>query len=287
MTEQAANGFHRARAEDAEAIEGFLSRHSETSMFLRSNLAEFGIGNVKGEHATDYVLWRKNAEIRAVFGLTNFGYLLVQMPRRVPDLASLIPFWRDRSVLGMSGAADQVDPVLSALGVQPDDKDMVGDEPLLVLDLNELGHVHDNLRHPNAQDREMLLHWFASYGEETGLPFSKADIERRTRRALTGGLVQILENDGQPVAMTSVNAFVEDTIQIGGVFVPRAQRNRGYGRRVVAAQLVQARGKGVRRAILFAANQAAETAYLSIGFRHIGTYRVVMFNTLKTIERGR
>ncbi|WP_299210464.1 hypothetical protein [uncultured Tateyamaria sp.] len=49
------------------------------------------------------------------------------------------------------------------------------------------------------------------------------------------------------------------------------------------AQLTQARDNGVRRAILFAASKAAEAAYAAIGFRRIGTYRVVMFNTPRTI----
>ncbi len=283
MTGSVTTRYCRAGPEDADAIERFLSRYSETSMFLRSNLAECGIGNREGAHATDYILWREDDDIRAVFGLTRSGYLLVQMPDRVPDLATLIPFWAGRHVLGMSGASDQVGNVLPALGLLPDQDDLVEDEPLLVLDLHDLATGDDTLRAVCSGDGDILSNWFCSYGKETGLPFSKVDIERRVQSALVDGLVQILESEGQPIAMTSVNAAVENTIQIGGVFVPRSVRNRGYGRRVVAAQLAQARDNGVRCAILFAANKAAEAAYAAIGFRRIGTYRVVMFNTPRTI----
>ncbi|WP_189369712.1 GNAT family N-acetyltransferase [Tateyamaria omphalii] len=256
-------------------------------MFLRSNLAEWGIGNADSAHATDYVLWRDDgSKISAVFGLTKSGYLLVQMPDQISDLRSLKPFWSGRKVIGMSGASDQVTHVLSALGFRPSDQDMAEDEPLLALDLNKLEPAHDTLRSPRMGDRNLLLKWFSGYGADTGLPFADADIEHRVERALRDGHVQILEEDGRPVAMTSTNAVVDDTVQIGGVFVPESLRNRGYGRRVVAAQLAQARDNGARRAILFAASKAAEAAYVAIGFHRIGTYRVVILKTPKTIGKA-
>ncbi|MEO9684847.1 MAG: N-acetyltransferase, partial [Tateyamaria sp.] len=50
-----------------------------------------------------------------------------------------------------------------------------------------------------------------------------------------------------------------------------------YGGQVIAAHLAQARDRGINRAILFAANRAAARAYEAIGFRHIGAYRVALF----------
>src|SRR5204863_106038 len=55
-------------------------------------------------------------------------------------------------------------------------------------------------------------------------------------------------------------------------------RGRGYARSVVAGSLLAARKQGIARAVLFAdpANAAARRAYLSLGFRIVGDYGLVL-----------
>ncbi len=70
-----------------------------------------------------------------------------------------------------------------------------------------------------------------------------------------------------------------EIVQIGGVWTPPALRGRGYARAVVAGSLVAARKRGVQHAVLFAdpLNPAAKRAYLSLGFRIVGDYGLVLF----------
>ena len=69
-------------------------------------------------------------------------------------------------------------------------------------------------------------------------------------------------------------------MQIGGVWTPPELRRQGYGRAVVAASLLDAQSEGVKTAILFTGkgNIAAQKAYEALGFRHIDSYRLVLFN---------
>lgn len=271
----------RADPADADAIESFLAQHAPTSMFLRSNLAAHGLGGSTADTATEMMICVTGGRVLGVFGISNSGYLLVQNPSLMAPPAQLRNAWAGRRVLGMTGAVAQVAPVLEALGLRDAPASLNRDEPLYDLTLSTLTGPFDDLRAPKPADHDMLCAWFADYLRDTGLSDDVAamnsDAERRATRAIERTRLAIMEVDGTPVAMTDFNAQVADIVQIGGVFVPRQLRNKGYGRRVVAAHLAQAREDGINRAILFAANKAAARAYEAIGFRHIGQFRVVLF----------
>jgi len=80
------------------------------------------------------------------------------------------------------------------------------------------------------------------------------------------------------VSYSVFNAMLADIVQIGGVWTPQELRGRGYARSVVAGSLLAARKQGIARAVLFAdpANAAARRAYLSLGFRIVGDYGLVL-----------
>lgn len=64
-------------------------------------------------------------------------------------------------------------------------------------------------------------------------------------------------------------------MQIGGVYTPPALRGRGHARAVIAASLLDARARGVRRAVLFTAGANAEAAYRALGFGATGRFGLV------------
>ncbi len=89
---------------------------------------------------------------------------------------------------------------------------------------------------------------------------------------------------GEPLAMTSFNAILPDMVQIGNVYVPPELRRRGYARVVVARHLARVRAEGVRRAILFASGPAASRAYESIGFREEGSFTLLFFAEIQSVQ---
>lgn len=282
--------LREATAADIPALEGFLARHSETSMFLRGNLAAHGLGHRDHRHATTY--WLSGAgRIDGVIGCSNGGYLMCQAP--VADAS----FWRSacdavcgRKILGLTGVPAQVEAWIAALDLPSMAFSMRDVEPLYRLALDDLVD-HDraglHLRAPVQSDMPMLNMWFEGYMQDTGLtPTGVASGSASALAFVAHPAARVLLRDGIPVAMTSLNAQLADIVQIGGVYVPPDMRGQGLAGAAVGAQLLELRETGVQTAILFAANAAAARAYVRIGFSQIGSYQVCLLRTPLTVERN-
>ena len=97
--------------------------------------------------------------------------------------------------------------------------------------------------------------------------------------ALIGEGAQFIAlQDGSPVAASSFNARLTDTVQIGGVWTPPELRGHGYARACVAGSLLIARATGAHRSILFTAvdNLPAQRAYRALGYREVGDYEILL-----------
>lgn len=275
--------LRRAVQKDRVAIEAFLAQHPETSMFLRGNLAAHGLDNSEHRHGTTY-WFEERGEITGIIGCTNGGYLMCQAPtaaRSFWDRATEV--LSDRYIEGLTGVPAQVNAWIGALGLKSDAFSIKVTEPLYRLPLDALREpdmANLVLRKPRADDFALLMQWFDGYAQDTGIAPTDGSSGKDAAAVFTAHeAARILEQGGTPVAMTSLNAQVADTVQVGGVYVRRALRGQGLGGAVVAAQLSELRAQGTRLAILFAANVAAARAYERIGFRHIGSYEIALLKS--------
>ncbi len=271
--------IREAASPDAPAIEAFLAEYPDTSMFLRSNLAAHGVGLGDNDHSTRFFIWGAD-HIQGVFGLTKKGYLMAQLPDCSPRAARAFAGQiAGQTVLGMTGAAPQVAVTLNALGFGQADYRLHHDEPLYRLDLHEVPKAQIPFRGLSEADRPLLTPWFADYFEDTGQAKGQEALDMAPDRITTdiqsGRAIVMLEGDA-PVAMAAINASVHDQVQVGGVFVPRENRNRGLGRRVTTALLQKAKTEGANTAILFANNPPAARAYEAMGFQQVGWYRIAL-----------
>ena len=273
-----------ARPGDEPALEAFLAAHAETSMFLRSNLADFGLDRGSDDpRATRYWIGQAGGRISAVFGLSNAGFAMSQAPGAAPALyADFAARVAGRRLSGIAGEAGQVVAMKAALGADRVAYGLDEPEPLYRLELSALraeGLAPGALRTPTEADRALLVDWTRAYSAELHMsPPDRLDAEGRARaeRALASGDARLLELDGRPVAMTAVNSRLPDMVQIGGVYTPPGLRGRGYARTAVARHMQELRAEGVATAILFASGAPACRAYEAIGFRHIGTYSLAI-----------
>lgn len=286
--------IRQAGAGDAAQVEAFLARYPDTSMFLRGNLAAHGIDGPdhdparRHDHATDYFLWPAEGAIRAAFGCSTRGFLMVQCPGNDPAaFAAAAQALAGRQVQGLTGDVRQARSWLVALGLSGRLKvDHV--EPLYALDLAAMPQAALDWRRPDRNDLPLLADWFLGYEADTGTGGAgrsdAAAIARdRATKTIAAGQCQLLLEGGTPVAMAALNARVDRIVQVGGVYVPPQGRNRGLGRRVVQALLMQARAEGADRAVLFSNNDAASRAYEAIGFTRIGDYLVALTDGLVTL----
>ncbi|WP_226621957.1 GNAT family N-acetyltransferase [Alloyangia pacifica] len=266
---------------DAAALEAFLSQHAETSMFLRGNIAIAGLGDSTHPYATTVHIWPETGPIRAAFGRTTKGDVMCQAPDAPTEVfRAYAAEIADLPVAAVTGAPEASAALLKAMGLGPGAFRLNHVEPLYRLDLATLAPSSETLRRPEPRDVDLLAEWFFDYGVDTGIGGSgeagRDAAHARAAQSLTRPALRLMIEDGTAVAMSDFNAEVADIVQLGGVFVPRALRNGARARRVVHAQLCEARARGIRTAVLFANNPAAARAYEAIGFTHIGGYRVAI-----------
>lgn len=271
-----------AQQQDIPAIERFLLDHVQSSMFALGNLRDFGL-NGTAPRAMD--MWMLGDPLCGVFGITNEGMILPQCPD-VPEagLSEAVDLIRGRAVMGLAGEATQARRFLRQAGWQDRAAHLDRDEPSFALDLCDLIVPQADgarLVPLSDGDRSLLIRWRAAYhleslGTDPGMARTAAlkDIDGYIQR----NSHRLLMVDGQPVSMTGFNATLPEIVQIGGVFTPPALRGRGYARTAVALHLAEARAAGVRKAVLFAASNAAVRAYVAIGFAPAGTFSLVLFS---------
>ncbi len=274
--------FRAAVPSDAEAIEAFLVGHSDTSMFLRGNLARFGPCGGADRNATRMWLCETDGAVDGVFGITTAGFVLVQLPDVFPSV-EFAEILADDEINAILGGTDQVHAARQALGLAGAPVQLDEDEPLYSLDLQDLvlPKVPVSLRPATEADKDLLLHWRASYLVETihftpedAIEMAEADVDAMLER---GTLMLLEDSSGASVAMTSFNAILSDMVQVGNVYTPDAVRGQGHARRAVALHLDRARAEGVKRAILFASGPAASRAYEAIGFKLVGRFTLLFF----------
>jgi predicted GNAT family acetyltransferase len=125
----------------------------------------------------------------------------------------------------------------------------------------------------------MIKDWLAIYVAETmNSPAAKipGEVEMRYQRYVKAESHMCLMDGDRPLSMTGFNARLPGMVQIGGVFTPPEQRGRGLARRALALHLAKARDNGVTQATLFAASEAAASAYRAVGFQQVGDWTLFL-----------
>lgn len=255
-------------------------------MFPLFNLDAHGLG---GSADRGMGFW---LDSEGILGLTNEGMVMPVAPGTETWCRAAARVLARRRLIGVLGDAGPVHGVLAAAGLSRVPCRMSSDEPHFSLDLARL-------RMPDAAGcalvplggawRGTATAWRQAYAaevlgetEESAAAIAEASvasfIERDSHR--------ILVRDGEPVAMTGVNAELPGIVQIGGVFTPPELRGRGHAHRAVALHLQEAQGRGVREATLFAASDMAARAYVSLGFERIGTFSLVLFDGPQEVRHG-
>ena len=272
-----------ATAEDAVAIDSFLARHPEATMYPRDNLRDFGVCGGTADRATRFWL-RENGTggLEAVLGLSKAGFVFVA-PGRACEREEAAELLAGKAVSGIIGSSDLVAQMRLCLGLDRAQVRRDIDEPQYALDLTELSvpEATSELRAATDGDRETLEAWRRDYlGEVFALPAAEAaeQASRQIGSMIERGRLAVLHSDEKLLAMTAFNAVLPDIVQVGNVYTPQKLRGRRYARRAVALHLDTARQRGVKRAVLSASGGSAARAYEGIGFSRIGWFTMLIFD---------
>jgi predicted GNAT family acetyltransferase len=277
---------------DEPSLEQLLLSRLDSSAMLLSNLRNGGIVNEGKPRQATYLGAFRDGKLVGVVALCWNGMLLLQAPEMLDQLARTIAATTNRGIEGIVASADQAQRVTQVLSLP------TGKHPQVMMDSYEYlyGLDLDQLRVPEpladgmyrcrrvqARDVPVLTDWMVEYELES--------LNRRMSRSqVEAGLVQvaeehdnrwILEGSDGLLSTTGFNAATAEVAQVGGVYTPPALRARKYARCAVAASLLEARGKGVKRSVLFTAHEniPAQRAYEAIGYKRVGEFRLLMFKS--------
>ncbi|KPF86127.1 hypothetical protein IP70_07220 [alpha proteobacterium AAP38] len=274
---------------DEGRLDAYLARHPATSMFLRSNVRRVGLADrAERYHARYAALMDGDGAVHGVVSHAWNGNLLIQAePDDAIGLAGFHLAAGDRAVAGIIGPLPAVRAVQTLFPNRPLLKD--GADDLFDLPLSDLkvpAALTDGTlswRRADAGDISLLSVWRVGYCLETLGEADSADLHARAAADVAAWVAAdeafvVTGADGVPLSMATHNARVPDTVQIGGVWTPVALRGRGLARAAVTGALLAARDDGAETAILFTGkqNEPARRAYLSLGFRIIGDYGIVL-----------
>ena len=278
--------------EDLSQLDAFLLRHADTSMIIRGNLFDSGVVDRGQRFQGPYAgAFDAAGELRAVAVHYQRGNICVAGDDGVALDGAVLETVAvsERPVMGLIGPRALVRRARSLLQLDAAAVQMDSDEGLYGLDLADLqtpallSDPEIEFRAPRPEDREVMLRWSLDYEVESlGGTESPELLERAARgfaEKLARGERCLLTRRGVACATTGFNARLPDQVQVGGVYTPPEVRSRGYARTVVAGSLLDARERGVKRAILFTGedNPAAVKAYLALGFERIGDFNITLF----------
>ncbi len=279
------------RPGEEAAIDAFLARRPDTTMFLRGNLARHGLSGSDAPHAMRYHLQERAGAITGVFARSNAGFVMAEAASDDPELTDELAGGLARAmaggqVAGYMGRPEMAALIETALGLNDAACALKAPEPLYRLNLDQMTPPPGPapaIRPPEARDIGLLTAWNLDYETTTlGAPDTadtRARAARDARRAVAEGDTRLLIEAGRPTARTAFNARAGDMVQVGAVYVPPPLRRAGRARRLLAAHLAQAHARGVRGAVLFASGAAAARSYEALGFARTGSYVLAILAT--------
>lgn len=290
--------IRRLKEQDTGKLKSYLAPHKAECMFMCSNLEAAGLEYKGAEFEGEYLgcfdkdavqegpllgvivhYWNDNVMMHA-----SSQWVLEQL---IGCLKSNIK----RPVAGVLGPNTQAEPVIKTLGLSGaafriDRKE--GLYKMELVNLNELS-MPSNLEVVSAKEVPwaLLVKWIKSYAIEALGACNEAALERQVEEEWTLRLQKndtwVLLSEGVPVCLSAFNARLTDAVQVGPVWTPPEYRNKGFARALLAYILHQEKHRGTQQAILFTDNPAAIKAYLAIGFKKIGDYRLALLKKPKWI----
>jgi len=271
---------------DLPEVKAFLEQNRETSMFLLSNIENYGLRLTEEMFSGNFKCLRSQGRVHAVFCLSRGGVLLAQTNGSEDFSKEILKACQEEEVPvdGVLGEWKTAEGLWRALLNQ--DRSLQtsfqSKERLYSLPLRQERNVKDipeGVRNLQIADFEVWEKLNNDYLTEEGLPLRGTREQRRKnfeRRTASGYWWGLWEGESL-VSIAAYNARYGPIGQVGGVFTEPAYRRKGFSRAVMEKLIVDSvEQHGVDLLILFTGekNEAARNMYERLGFAQIGFYGI-------------
>ncbi len=279
---------------DKSEVEVFLKPNIEQTLFLQYNIYRGGLAYSGKPGQSIFFGVFHNEKITSVISLSWNGHVQIFAPHTVEELCKiLITFLKKqrRKVIGINGPTLHVKQAIQHLDLAKHPKSLDSDETLYTLLLENLhipalqnGSAY-TLRKATANDLDMLVEWQIGYAIEALGSTDTRELRKSTQKRIealigyAGDFVRIFEVDGVPVSRTNITASTPEAVMLGGIWTPSEYRNKGYARLAVATHLLEIKRSGINKAVLFTNSPAAKKAYTVLGFKEVGDFSLILFET--------
>ncbi|EKE01649.1 MAG: hypothetical protein ACD_21C00083G0007 [uncultured bacterium] len=262
----------------------FLNKHEETSLFLLSNLKNYGATLTDDTYSGNFKCLLKNKEIVAVFALTRIGNLLVQTDHKADYSEVIVNACLKESVSfrGVISDWEIAKPIweCAKLRIPFFKENVCKKEILFKLSMGNLvniesKHTIEYLKESNYAEWSALHRVLMS---ELKLNLDQEDAEAERKRFLqdTNNKNWLgLFVDGRLVSIAAYIARFGNTGQIGSIFTASDMRRRGLMKELIVQLLLDGKNnKKMEKVILFTDenNYAAIGLYEGLGFKRIGYF---------------
>ncbi len=279
------------KSQDTQVLEEYLDPHKAECMFICSNLKAAGIDYKGADFEGEYFGYfdKHDSHLERLLGvIVHYWNGNVMMHAEGHDvLEKLILHLKkniSRPAAGILGPNIQAEHVIKKLGLSECSFRINSNKELYEINLEALNELNipSNMKAVSAQDvpKSILIEWMKSYDIEALGALNDETLEKQVQEHWNLRLQKndswVLLLDETPVALSAFNARFADMVQVGPVWTPPEYRNQGFARLLLAYTLQQEKLKGTKQTILFTDNSAAIKAYLAIGFKKIGNYRLAL-----------
>lgn len=276
-------------ASDIERVQAYLRMHSDTSLFLASNLTDHGHALSGAMNSGNFKCLLDGDRIRGVFCLTRRGNLLAECGGESQFAEAILNACRTETipiagVVGEWHVAEAIWKILiesrAITAVEHISRELLY---RLNPDPSALPWRDPDVRCLEPQDFDAWEPINSAYMREEGLPIQGSSEEGRQAYNAAAGAGRwwgCFEQD-EPIAIGALNAVHESIGQIGGVYTVPERRRLGLATRLMQSLIADsATTLGLRKLILFTGenNAGARRLYESLGFRRGGEF-ALMFGT--------
>ena len=265
-------------------VKTFLEQYRETSMFLLSNIENYGLRLTEELHSGNFKCLGSQGRVRAVFCLSRGGILIAQTDGSEDFSKEILKACEEEEFLvdGIVGEWNITESLWRTVLSQDRflQTSYQSKEFLYRLSLRQKRNVEDipeGVRNLKPGDFEVWEKLYNAYFTEEGLPMQGTRERRRKNfeRQTANGYWWGLWSEGVLVSIAAYNARYGPIGQVGGVFTEPAYRRKGFSRAVMKRLIADSVERhGVDLLILFTGetNEAARKMYESLGFEQIGFY---------------